>query len=133
MKKVLYFYYTLCTCLFLLSSSIGNAQLAIGQWREHLSYKKGVAIAQSDDKIYCASKSGLFQLNKSDYAIDRLSKISGLSDINISSLRYSFEYKTLIITYQNANIDLLMGGNTIYNISDINIKIINAKKTINNI
>jgi hypothetical protein len=133
MKKVLYFYYTLCTCLFLLSSSIGNAQLAIGQWREHLSYKKGVAIAQSDDKIYCASKSGLFQLNKSDYAIDRLSKISGLSDINISSLRYSFEYKTLIITYQNANIDLLIGGNSIYNISDIKRKIINAKKTINNI
>ena len=133
MKKVLYFYYTLCTCLFLLSASIGNAQLAIGQWREHLSYKKGVAIAQSDDKIYCASKSGLFQLNKSDYAIDRLSKISGLSDINISSLRYSFEYKTLIITYQNANIDLLIGGNSIYNISDIKRKIINAKKTINNI
>ena len=61
----------------------GIAQLAIGQWRVHLSYKKGIAITQSNDMVYCATESGIFQLGKYDYAIQPLSKISGLSDVNV--------------------------------------------------
>jgi hypothetical protein len=120
--------------LLLLTASFPiQAQLTIGQWREHLSYKKGIAITQSEDKIYYASESGMFQLNKSDYSIDRLSKITGLSDVDVTTIRYQVDYKTLVIAYKNANIDLLINNHSIYNISDIKRKIINAKKTINHI
>src|ERR1035437_1113951 len=126
----------ICTSTLLILSFImgadGMAQLAIGQWRDHLSYKKGISVTQSDDKIYCATQSGIFTLNKADNSLDRLSKINGLSDVDVNTLRYNDYNKTLLIAYQNANIDLVFYKN-IYNVSDIKRSIITAKKTINNI
>lgn len=123
------------SAILLLSFFIGGnsfCQLAIGQWRDHLSYKKGISITQSDSLIYCATESGVFSLSKSDYSIDRLSKISGLSDVGVNTLRYNDYNQTLLIAYKNANIDLI-NGSAIYNISDIKRKLITAIKTIHNI
>ncbi|MBI3501566.1 MAG: hypothetical protein HY063_07210 [Bacteroidetes bacterium] len=118
--------------LFFLMEGDGICQLAIGQWRNHLSYKAGISITQSNDLIYCASESGVFQLEKNRYELNTLSKVSGLSDVDVSALRYNFFDNTLLIAYKNANIDLVQGKN-IYNISDIKRKLITAKKIINNI
>lgn len=126
----------ICTSALLLFSFFmgehGIAQLAIGQWRDHLSYKKGIAITQNTNKIFCATESGIFQIEKFDYSIDRLSKISGLSDVSVSTLRYNEYNSSLLIAYKNANIDIVK-DKAIYNISDIKRKLITAKKTINNI
>lgn len=125
-----------CTfALLLLSFFIGSdgiAQLAIGQWRDHLSYKKGISVAQSPKYIYCATESGLFSLNREDNSMERLSKISGLSDVGVNTIRFNKHDNTLLIAYKNANIDLVRGS-AVYNISDIKRSIITAKKTINNI
>ena len=110
----------------------GIAQVAIGQWRDHLSYKKGISITQSSDVVYCATESGIFSFEKNRKEITPLSKITGLSDVEVSCLRYNLSEKTLLIAYKNANIDLIAGKN-IYNLSDIKRKLITAKKTINNI
>jgi Two component regulator propeller len=125
-----------CTfTLLILAFFTGNegiAQLAIGQWRDQLSYKKGISVTQSAEKIYCATESGMFMLAKTDNSIERLSKISGLSDVGVNTIRYNEYDNTLLIAYSNANIDLVK-GTSIYNISDIKRSIINAKKTINSI
>lgn len=121
--------------MLLLSFFIGSdgiAQLAIGQWRDHLSYKKGISVTQSAEQVYCATESGMFTLKKSDNSIERLSKITGLSDVEVNTIRYNSYDNTLLIAYKNANIDLVT-GNMIFNISDIKRAIITAKKTINNI
>src|ERR1051326_4335414 len=110
----------------------GIAQVAIGQWRDHLSYKKGISITQSSDVVYCATESGIFSFETNRKEITPLSKITGLSDVEVSCLRYNLSEKTLLIAYKNANIDLIAGKN-IYNLSDIKRKLITAKKTINNI
>ena len=127
----------ICTISLLLLSFFmggdGIAQLAIGQWRDHLSYKKGISVAQSPTMVYCATESGIFRLEKYDYSIDRLSKISGLSDVGVNSVRFNSYDNTLLIAYENANIDLVKEEGGIYNISDIKRKLITAKKTINNI
>jgi len=126
----------ICTSALLLMTffigSDGIAQLAIGQWRDHLSYKKGVSVTQSADVVYCATESGLFSLKKSDNSLERLSKITGLSDVEVNTIRYNDYGNTLLIAYENANIDLINGTN-IFNISDIKRSIITAKKTIHNI
>src|ERR1035437_5821194 len=126
----------ICTSTLLILSFImgadGMAQLAIGQWRDHLSYKKGISVTQSDDKIYCATQSGIFTLDKTNNSLERLSKINGLSDVGVNTLRFNNYNKTLLIAYQNANIDLVYNKN-IYNISDIKQKSIIGNKTINNI
>jgi hypothetical protein len=125
-----------CTFILLLASffigSDGIAQLAIGQWRDHLSYKHGISVTQGNDKIYCATESGMFSLQQFDKSIERLSKISGLSDVGINTIRFSDYNNTLLVAYANANIDLVRGAN-IYNVPDIKRSIITAKKSINNI
>lgn len=110
----------------------GFSQLAIGQWRDHLSYLRGISVTEGSGKMFCATQSGIFTLNKSDNSLDRLSKINGLSDVGVNTLRFNDYNGTLLIAYQNANIDLI-DGNKIYNMSDIKRAVITGKKTINNI
>ncbi|UCG27291.1 MAG: hypothetical protein JSV24_09985 [Bacteroidales bacterium] len=107
-------------------------QLKIGEWRDHLPYSHGETITIGDKKIYCASKNSLFLLNKDDNSLEKLSKVNGLSDIGISTIKYSSENDLLFIAYTNTNIDLVR-GNQIFNISDIKRKSIPGNKVINNI
>ncbi|MFH2141726.1 MAG: T9SS type A sorting domain-containing protein [Bacteroidota bacterium] len=109
-----------------------NAQIAVGEWRDHLAYNKAIRVVEVGDKIYCATETAVFYLNTQDNSLTKLSKVNGLSDIGVSSIAYSQANDILIITYTNANIDMI-SNNTIYNISDIKRKQIIGNKTINNI
>lgn len=108
------------------------AQIAVGQWRDHLPYNQGVKLADAGDWIFAASQSGLFQYHKTEGDIVRLSKVSGLSDIGFSSIAWSNDNATLIIAYTNTNIDLIQDGQII-NVPDIKDKSILGLKTINDI
>ena len=61
-----------------------------------------------------------------------MTRVNGLSDVNVSTIRYNINYKVLVIAYTNANIDLVYEDGII-NISDIKRKSIFGNKTINNI
>ena len=112
---------------------LGIAQdVAIGEWKEHLSYKNAVSVAEGNGKVYCATKSGIFILNKSDNSMDRLSKVNGLSDVEPAVLNLNTYNNKLLIAYTNSNIDILDNG-TIINIGDIKRKPIIGNKAINNI
>jgi hypothetical protein len=116
--------------LFILFFSFTQAQnIAIGQWRVHLPYNSIVSLTESGTKIYCASRNGgLFYYDKSDNNLTTMTKISGLSDNKISTIK-STKNNVVVIAYDNANIDILK-GNKIYNISDIKRKNILGKKEI---
>lgn len=119
--------------IFFLSGFQANAQhLAIGQWRDHLPYHRTKAIAESPDKIFCATPHSVFSYNKTDQSIERISKASGLSDVGVSIIKYQPSSGNLIIAYNNGNIDLYKNG-SITNISDIKRSIITAGKNINQI
>ncbi len=109
-----------------------SAQLKVGEWRDHLSYNHATKITASPVKVYCATGNALFLVNKSDQSIEKLTKITGLSDVGISTIRYSPENELLFIAYSNANIDIIQ-GNFIHNISDIKRKSITGVKSINHI
>lgn len=108
------------------------SQAAIGEWTDYQSYAHAKNVVDTGSKIYCVTQGGLFSFDKSDNSIQKMSGINGLSDAGLERLAYSKENDLLLIAYQNANIDLLI-GNSIYNLSDIKRKQISADKTINNI
>ncbi len=108
------------------------AQIAIGQWRDHLPYNNGVMVADAGDVIFAASESGLFRYDKNDGDVLRLSKVTGMSDIGYSAIAWSNDNNTLFIGYRNTNIDLIQDG-SIINIPDIKDKPILGNKTINNV
>ena len=117
--------------VLLLKTSLGQG-IPIGSWRVHLPYNKVIAVAEAENRIYAATPYSLFYFDKSDNSLQRFSKVSGLSDVNISAIHYNNQNKTLVIAYSNTNIDLLKNDN-IMNIPDIKLKSIPGKKTINNI
>ncbi len=108
------------------------SQKAVGEWTDYQSYASAKSVVDGGDKIYCVTEGGLFSYSKSDNSIEKLTSISGLSDVGVQKVAYSSENSLLLIAYQNSNIDLLI-GNRVYNISDIKRKQIQASKTINNI
>ena len=119
--------------IFLIFPLFISAQdVAIGHWKDYLSYNSASYICEAGEKIYCVASGGLYYVNKEDMTINRLSKVTGLSDVGIKLVAYSETLDITVITYENCNIDLLK-NNHIVNISDIKRKEIAGLKKINNI
>jgi len=106
--------------------------IGIAEWQIHLPYKKCIAVDIAVDRIYCATPYGIFYYDKSDNSVNTITKNNGLSDVNISTIRYSQQFGYLVVAYSNANIDLI-STDGIINISDIKRKPILGNKNINNI
>ena len=118
--------------IFSAFSQVFAQQVPIGQWRDELPYTLVNSLTDAGTRIYASTPYAVFYFDKEDNSVVRITKISGLSDIGISSINYNKEYKTLVIAYSNANIDLIK-NNTIINISDIKRASILGNKTINDI
>ncbi|MFT6746999.1 MAG: hypothetical protein ACJAZ2_001345 [Glaciecola sp.] len=116
----------------ILSGFISQAQVGIGEWREHFSYSKGVALCKAGTRIYCSTTPSLFYYDTQDNSIQKVSKIQGLSDLEIEVVKYSEKHETLIIGYSNGNIDLI-ANNKIINVPDIKRSFIQASKSVNEI
>lgn len=123
----------LVICLF--PFCFANAQYAnstLGQWQDHLSYYSTHAVFSTGNSVLVASESSLFYLNKQTLKMERFSKVNGLSDAGIKVTAYDPQTESLIITYDNSNIDIVQKGK-VYNISDIKIRSIEGSKAINSI
>ncbi len=120
---------------FLLLSLQAQAQQSlppVGFWREHLPYNSAIDVAASASLIFCATPYSLFTVQKDDHSIDRLSRVTGLSETGISCIAYDNANSKLFIAYSNSNIDILY-NNVVRNIPDIKRDNISGNKTIYNI
>ncbi|HQB22503.1 MAG TPA: hypothetical protein PLW23_08985, partial [Bacteroidales bacterium] len=115
-------------CLMILSF-FSTAQVAVGQWRDHLPYNYGTSLAVSENEIYMSTNVGLMRFDKNTKELEKLNKINGFSDAGVSTVKYSEKFDTFIIAYTNGNIDLVK-DKTITNIGDLKRKFINGDKTI---
>jgi hypothetical protein len=106
--------------------------IRIGEWRSHLNYNQGIKSEEVGNKIFCATKFGLFYVNTDDNSINPLSKKEGFSDINISTIGYDKASDMLFVAYTNTKIDILK-NNRVVTLSDIYRKFIPGRKVINNI
>ncbi|WP_026461767.1 two-component regulator propeller domain-containing protein [Adhaeribacter aquaticus] len=106
--------------------------LAIGSWKLHVPNNRAKAVSQVEDKIYCATEDGFFYYDQTYDQLKVLSKADGFSDSNISTLAYDSQTKTLLIAYQNTNIDLVQ-EDEIINLNDILRKSIPGEKQIHHI
>ncbi len=128
----IYRYTILIFLLSLLFTTASGQNAGVGQWRDHLPYNNFKAVTETPDKIFGATPYAVLTYNKNDESIERFTKINGLSDIDISDIRYSDELQTVVLAYTNTNIDLFK-DNYIINIPDIKRKPILGNKVINKI
>jgi len=101
-------------------------------WKEYLPYHSAIDVAAGDDKIYCATPYSLFTVDLSDNSIDRLSRITGLTETGISAISYDEVSHKLFIAYSNSDIDIVY-RNDIFNIPDLKRETISGDKSIYNI
>ncbi|HPW65944.1 MAG TPA: hypothetical protein PLS84_02550, partial [Salinivirgaceae bacterium] len=83
-------------------------EFKMGNWRAHFPYHQLHSLAYDHPVIWGASFSGLFSYNLEDYYIERYNQMTDLSDIGITAIRMHHKSKSLIIGYQNGNIDILV-------------------------
>lgn len=109
-----------------------QAQIAVGQWRDHLSSTATYKVCVVDERVYASSANGLYYYDCDDYTVTRLNKTNLLNDVGISTIAYDPQSKCFVVAYNNANIDLIVDDKAI-NISDIKRGNISGSKKINNI
>ncbi|HVG41508.1 MAG TPA: hypothetical protein VM888_07835, partial [Chitinophagaceae bacterium] len=107
--------------LFFFTSLVATAQnnqQPIGAWREYLPYGSVIDVTASQKTIYAATPYSLFSVDVVTNEVERFSKVSGLSETGISTIKYDLPSNKLVVAYTNSNIDILLQG-AIRNIPDL--------------
>lgn len=120
------------TIWFLIISIISSAQVAVGQWQDHFSYKNGRHVVAVGETAYLTSECGIIRYDANSGEIDKLNRFNILSDITPTGIAYDETTGSVIIGYSTGNVDLIQ-GNEVININDIKKKSINSSKSINKI
>lgn len=101
----------------------------IGLWKEYLPYNSTIDLAAGNGKVFAATPYSLFSVTLADNSIERLSRVTGLSETGISAISYDNAQEKLFIAYSNSNIDILY-RNDIINLPDLKRDNIIGDKTI---
>ena len=104
--------------------------LRVGEWRDHLSYKSAQDVCQVGSSIYVSTDRSLFEYNTGDNSIERINTLNRLSDTGVSSI--GANENTLIVAYDNGNVDIIRGNKTV-NLPDIKNASLIADKRINHV
>ncbi|GAB2529170.1 type IX secretion system anionic LPS delivery protein PorZ [Rufibacter soli] len=116
--------------LFLGYAGYGQTSgLPLGGWQIHVPNHRAKALAETPASVYVATEDGFFRYIKTENTLQTLSRSDGFSDVNLSTLRYDSVTSTLVVAYENTNLDLLRDGKVI-NLPDLFRKPISGVKTI---
>lgn len=114
---------TLLLTIFLLCSLLLQAYTAIGSWRSHAAYHNATQCVSVGGTIYVVSDGSLYTYTPDDEAIECYDKTNLLSDQGIRHIAVDERSNTLIIIYNNANIDLIIPNGEVTNITDYKNKV----------
>lgn len=121
---------------FLLSENIhaqSDTDLAIGQWKQHLPFVRGVHVAQSEDQIFYATSHALLIIDKADRAVQMVTKVERLSGVGANLVKYNEGSDVLLLAYEDGVIDLLSDAGNITLLSVPESDIIIGEKRINDV
>lgn len=101
-------------------------------WRVHLPYFTNNAVAQLGKTIYVGSNSGLFMYDEDENSTEMFSKVNGLSDVEVALLAADETTQSVVVVYENTNIDIFQNG-FFYNISNLLTQSIIGEKKVNDV
>ena len=114
----------------IMAQSQSSEGMLVGEWKTHFAFNQAFEIIETPDRIIGATRLGLILIEKSDFSIHTLTKVNGLSDYYITALSYNADDESVLIGYENGNIDIIK-SNKIININDLKIKQLDGAKSIN--
>ena len=98
-----------------------------------MSYHNATKTVPANDLVYVLSDGSLYSYNIDDTSVQTYDKTNYLSDVSIVDMAYIKDYHTLLLIYENSNIDLLINDEETFNITDFMNKTMQEDKTLNNI
>ena len=123
MKKTIV---VLLSCFIYFEVSIAQ----VGTWRNYLAYAEPQQIQSAGTQLFVLASGGLYLYNKQDQSIYTFDKTNGMSDTNITNIKWCSQAKRLVVVYNNSNIDLVETNGNVTNINDIYARAITGGKTI---
>ncbi len=126
--------YILNFCFIFLLAFAAKAQdnTPIGTWRMHLPYNSVRQIIETEKQLYVLAEKGVYTFDLKSGEVTLLTKVDGFSETDVVSMAYSEQYNTLVLAYENTNIDILKDG-VIINLPDIFDVSIVGQKNINEV
>lgn len=118
--------YTLFSLLFFVPHTIAQT----GRWKVFAAYSDITEVEKVGHTLYVLASEGLYAYNTNDQSVQTFDKTNGLSDVKIAHIAWCQAAKTLVVAYQNQNIDLLKPNGEVTNLSDYHRKNMLADKTI---
>lgn len=100
------------------------------KWKSYLAYYNTTLVAEANNHVFAVADGSLYAYNKDDQSVQTYSRLNGLSDVTITHLGYNAEVNTLLIVYENGNIDL-WSEEGIYNLPFLKNSSTVQDKTVN--
>lgn len=118
--------------LIICFSNLAITQIGVGKWRMHISPYEAVDVIDRENIVYTALSNGLLEYDKESGEQTLRTAADYLSDISPTALGYDTNSETLLIGYDNGNLDFLQ-NEKITNLPAILQSTINGVKRINRI
>lgn len=117
----------------LLTATPAHSSSQIGTWKSYMAYHDITSIAKGGNIVYVLASNDLYMYDTSDQSITTMDKNSGLSDSSIGYIAWNATTRSLIVVYDNGNIDVIDQKGGITNISDYYNKSLTSDKTVYNV
>ena len=72
-----------------------------------MTYGRPMKAVETPDRIYCAGAYGLYFIQKADNSITTLSKVDGLSGVELVTIDYDPESQFVFVSYKGGAVDML--------------------------
>ncbi len=108
------------------------AQLGMGKWRMHISPYQAIDVAQGNNAIYTILSRGMLEYDLEAGEKSIWTSANYLSDVSPTAIAYDEGSQSLLIGYENGNLDIIQNERVI-NLPSIVQSTVNGVKTINNI
>ena len=89
-----------------------------GSWHSHLAYHNATQCVTVGDKIYVVSDGSLYSYAPQDEFVECYDKTNLLNDQGIRHIAVDEQSNTLVVIYNNANIDLIRPNGEVVNMAD---------------
>lgn len=111
------------------------AQTGTGSWTVHSRFLATSAknIIDTENSVYYLLGNDLFCLNKVTKENVSLNKTNSLSDVLVNGIYYNYDKNYLVVTYDDANIDVITSDGIQYNIPNVKDALIPEEKGINHV
>ena len=93
--------------IFFLNSFVLFSQNYSSLWEGYFSYYNIKDVTQGNNKIYAASENAIFSYDLDTNELQNITTINGLSGETITKIKYSEDYRLLMIGYVNGLIEIV--------------------------